>query len=88
MGKESMDVGRARERAQAVQSQLEEMEARLQEDIAALEAGFDATTEELEEIRIYPKKTGMTTRLFGLIWMPYRKGDGGRLAPDWAEKTR
>ncbi|MDI6615567.1 MAG: DUF87 domain-containing protein [Syntrophaceae bacterium] len=88
MGKESMDVGRARERAQAVQSQLEEMEARLQEDIAALEAGFDPVTEELEEIRIYPKKTGMTTRLFGLIWMPYRKGDGGRLAPDWAEKTR
>ena len=88
MGKEKMDVERARERAQAIQGQLEEMELRLQEDIAALETGFDATTEELEEVRIYPRRTGMTLHLFGLAWLPYRKQEGGRLTPDWVETTQ
>jgi hypothetical protein len=83
MGKESMDVERARERAEAIQSQLEELEMRLQDDIAALEAGFDATQEELDEVRIYPKRTDMTIYLFGLVWMPYRKSADGRLNPDW-----
>ncbi|MBN2255947.1 MAG: ATP-binding protein [Deltaproteobacteria bacterium] len=86
MGKESMDVERAREKAQVIQNQLEDMEMRLQEDIAALEAGFDATREELEEVRIYPKRTGMTIHVFGLVWMPYRKTAGGQLSPDWVER--
>ena len=88
MGKEGMDVERARERAQVIQGRLGDMELRLQEDIAALEAGFDATREELEEFRIYPKRTDMTMHVFGLVWMPYRKTAGGRLNPDWVEKTR
>lgn len=88
MGKESMDVERAREKAQVIQDQIDEMEMRLQEDIAALEAGFDATQEELEEIRIYPKRTNMTMHVFGLVWMPYRKTADGRLSPDWMERTR
>jgi hypothetical protein len=83
IGKEGMDVERARERAQVIQGQLDDMEMRLQEDIAALESGFDATREELEEVRIYPKRTGMTMHVFGLVWMPYRKTAGGRLSPDW-----
>jgi hypothetical protein len=86
MGKESMDVKRALEKAQAIQNQLEDMEMRLQEDIAALEAGFDATREELEEVRIYPKRSDMTIHVFGLAWMPYRKTAGGQLSPDWVER--
>ena len=88
IGKESMDVERARERAQVIQGQLEDMEMRLQEDIAALDAGFDAVLEELEEVRIYPRKTDIAVHVFGLVWLPYLKTAGGRLTPDWVEKAR
>ena len=88
MGKEGMDVERAREKALVIQTQIDEMEMRLQKDIATLEAGFDAVQEELEEIRIYPKKIDMTLHVFGLVWMPYRKTADGRLNPDWIEKVR
>ena len=81
MRKEGMDVEMARERAQAIQSQLDELELRLQEDIAGLDAVFDAAQEELEEVRVYPKRTDMAISVFGLLWMPYRKTANGRVSP-------
>jgi hypothetical protein len=83
MRKEGMDVEMARDRAQAIQSQLDELELRLQEDIAGLDAVFDAAQEELEEVRVYPKRTDIAISVFGLLWMPYRKTANGRMSPGW-----
>jgi len=83
MRKEGMDVEMARERSQAIQAQLDELEMRLQEDIAGLDAVFDAAREELEEIRLYPKRTNIDLRVFGLLWMPYRKEADGRMSRGW-----
>jgi len=83
MGKEKMDVARARETAEAVRQQLAELETRLQQDIDGLEATFDPSSETLEEVRVKPKSTDITLRIFGLTWLPYRKDIEGRLSPDW-----
>ena len=84
LGKETQDVARARERAKAVQLEMDELEMRLQEDIAGLEASYDPGGEDLEEVRVSPSMTDITLEVFGLAWMPYRKDATGRLSPDWS----
>jgi len=84
MAKEGMDVKRAQERTSAIQSKIDELDNRLQDDISALQTSFDPTQEKIEEIRVYPKGTEITVNVFGLVWMPYRKTAGGRLNPDWS----
>jgi len=81
--KETMDVARAQETAEAVRMQLAEVEGRLQEDIGQIEDTFDPAAVELAEIRVKPKSSDLTLEVFGLAWMPYRRDAGGRLTPDW-----
>jgi hypothetical protein len=81
--KESMDVDRAKERMQATRLELEDLDARLQEDIAGIEETFDPENEAIQEVLIKPKGTDMTQEFFGLVWMPYRRDARGQLAPDW-----
>jgi hypothetical protein len=83
MRKESMDVERARETAEAISAQLAEMEARLSQDIADLEGQFDPATEDLREVLVKPKSSDITLEVFSLVWLPYRQDSFGRLAPDW-----
>ncbi len=83
MRKESMDVARAQETAAAVKNEIAELDERLQKDIDSLDAAFDPTGEELEEVTVKPQSTNITLEIFGLTWMPYRKSADGRLAPDW-----
>jgi hypothetical protein len=83
MRKESMDVARAQETADAVKQDMAELDQRLQADIANLEASFDPAEEELEEVMVKAQSANITLEAFGLTWMPYRKDAGGRLSPDW-----
>jgi hypothetical protein len=85
MRKEKMDVARARETAEAIREQLSQLELQLQGDIQNLEGTYDSASEELKEIKLKPKTTDMSLRLFGLAWMPYRKEIGGGLGPDWRQ---
>ncbi len=84
MQKEKMDVARAQERSAAIETQLSELETRMQEDIEKIEFSFDPEFEELEEISVKPKSTDITLEVFGLAWVPYRKNADGRLGPDWS----
>jgi len=84
MRKEKMDVARARETAEAIREQLNQLELQLQGDIQKREDAYDPASEELKEIKLKPKSTDMSLRLFGLAWMPYRKEVDGRLGPDWS----
>jgi hypothetical protein len=84
MQKEKMDVTRARETAEAIREQLNQLELQLQGDIQKLEETYDPASEELKEIKVSPKSTDMSLRLFGLAWMPYRKEVDGALRPDWS----
>ncbi|MCG6918760.1 MAG: DUF87 domain-containing protein [Deltaproteobacteria bacterium] len=87
LGKEKMDVARARETAEAIREQLSQLELQLQGDIQNLEGTYDPASEELKEIKVKPKTSDMSLRLFGLAWMPYRKEVDGGLGPDWRQSV-
>jgi RNase P protein component len=63
--------------------EMAELDRQLQSDIDGLEASYDPTAEQLDEVMVKPKSTDITLEAFGLAWMPYRKGADGRLSPDW-----
>lgn len=83
MQKEKMDVARAKERAEAIQAQLWDLEAKLQEDIDTIELSFDPEAEPIDEVTIKPKSSDITLEAFGLAWIPFRRNTEGRLSPDW-----
>jgi hypothetical protein len=83
MRKEKMDVDRARERAEAVRQQLDDLDARLQADINRLAETLAPETIELKTVAIKPKSSDITLTLYGLGWMPFRHNAGGGLGADW-----
>jgi hypothetical protein len=81
--KESMDAARAQESAEAVRTQMAELDRTLQADIAKLEAAFDRAAEKLQEVVVYPAPAGITQEFFGLVWLPYRRDAQGKAVPAW-----
>ena len=81
--KESMDVKRAEEILEATRIQLEELDGRLQEDIARLEADLAPDEDSIQEVLVKPRSSDMTLEFFGLIWLPFRRDARGQLSPDW-----
>jgi hypothetical protein len=67
--KESQDVGRAQENVAAVQAQLQELEASLQADIAAIEAAHRSRADTLETISLKPKRSAVQVKLVALTWV-------------------
>ena len=67
--KETQDVERAKENVESVQAQIEELEASLQSEVAALEATYHPATEPLETISLKPKRTGVQVQLVALVWV-------------------
>ena len=83
MQKEQMDIGRAKETAEAVSEQIAELEAELEQEIATLESATDPTTLGLEEVLVKAKSSDITLDAFALVWLPYRKDAQGRVSADW-----
>ncbi len=68
--KESSDVGRAQENADALRQELEALKAQAEADVKALQARIDPMTEAFEKIVIRPKKTNISVKMFSLVWRP------------------
>ncbi len=81
--KESQDVARAEQTVEKVRADLDALNAELEKEIASLDTAFDAQAEELDEIVVRAKSTDINVALTGLVWLPYVKGDKGRLLPAW-----
>jgi hypothetical protein len=81
--KESADIKRAEETVRKVKSDIEALSRELKKEVATLEAGFSAQSEDLKEIVVRAKTTDIHVPLVGLAWMPYTSDDGGRLKPAW-----
>jgi hypothetical protein len=81
--KEAADVERAKQTAQKVRADLEVLNKQLKQDVAHLDTSFDAQAEELVEIVVRAKSTDINVAITGLIWLPYTKGEKGRLRPAW-----
>ena len=73
------DVERAKETADKVRADMEALNAELETEVDALETAYDAQTEELTEILIKPKVADVQVPFIGLLWMPYRERDDGRI---------
>ena len=81
--KESADIKRAEETVRKVKADIEALSRELKKDVATLEAGFNAQSEELKKIVVRAKTTDIHVPLVGLAWMPYTTSEGGRLTPAW-----
>jgi hypothetical protein len=83
MSRESGDVGRAEDNADALRQQIQAIESELQTEIDRIGAAFDAQNESLEEVTITPKATDIAIQFVGLAWAPYTRDAQGRLSPAW-----
>ena len=80
---QSSDVTRANESVQALQQQYADLEAKLQEEIDALGATYDAQRETLERLPIKAKSGDVHVQLVALAWVPYRKDGAGITTAAW-----
>lgn len=80
VGKETGDVARARETAEQVEAELAEMQAKLEEELASIDAGPGAD-EPLTEVAVRPRASDVHVHFVALSWLPYVRADDGRLAP-------
>ena len=81
--KEAQDVERAKQTMAKVEADIAALNQQLEEEIANLDTAFDAQTEELSEIVVRAKSTDINVAITGLVWLPYTRGDKGRLRPAW-----
>ena len=81
--KEAADVERAKQTAEKVKADIAALNAELEKEVAALDTSFDAQAEELGEIVVRAKSTDINVAITGLVWLPYTKGEKGRLRPAW-----
>ncbi len=68
--KEAQDVKRAQETAEALQQQLDALEAKIRSEIETAVAASDPATDPLEKVVVKPKRTGVTVRAVGIAWIP------------------
>ncbi|MEM8982176.1 MAG: DUF87 domain-containing protein [Pseudomonadota bacterium] len=83
MRKESSDVARAEERADAIRDEISALDAAFEEDIDALDDVYDAQLDELDEIVIKPKSTDIEVHFVAIGWLPFRQDSKGRLRADY-----
>jgi hypothetical protein len=67
--KEAQDVSRAKENVETLKAQLDELEATVQSEVAALEATYHPATEPLETVTLKPKRAGVHVQLVALVWV-------------------
>ena len=68
--KQAGDVGRANETVEAVQQQIRDLDAQLQEELSSAQAATDPASEKLETVTLRPKKSDVTVRKVTLVWIP------------------
>ena len=73
------DVGRAQETVEAVQQQLQDLEAQFQAEVSAATSAADPATETLETVDLRPTRTNINVRLVALVWLPFSRDAVGVL---------
>ena len=80
---ESKDIDRAEDTVEAIQKQLQGLQAEFDAEIAALEQKIDPLTEELETTTIKPSKSDIIIQLVALAWTPFWQDEQGNLTEAW-----
>ncbi len=77
------DVTRAAESLEAARQQYADLEARLQEEVDALGAAYDAQQETLDTTVVKAKAADVHIQLVALCWVPRTRDASGRLTDAW-----
>lgn len=80
---QASDVTRAAESLEAARQQYADLEARLQEEVDALGAAYDAQQETLETTVVKAKAADVHLQLVALCWVPRTRDASGRLTDAW-----
>jgi hypothetical protein len=72
------DVGRVVETVETLQQQLAALEEEFRLETEGLESKLDPQREELENLNVAPKKSGISVQLVALVWEPRWSGGGSR----------
>jgi len=75
------DVTRAQDTVEAIQQQLQEIEAQFQVEVSAVAANVDPATEVLQPVELRPTRANVNVRLVALVWLPFRRDAVGAMAP-------
>ena len=81
--KETQDVGRAKESAEAVKQAMADLDAQFKVEADTLAASTDPLTEPLETISLKPTRQNISVRLVALGWAPCWRDAAGALTPAW-----
>ncbi|MBK8947005.1 MAG: DUF87 domain-containing protein [Ignavibacteriae bacterium] len=68
--KETGDINRAQEEMELLNQEMVDLQDKLQEELHILHDKFDLSIEQLETIKIRPKKANISVKLFNFIWIP------------------
>ncbi|MFZ1290851.1 MAG: DUF87 domain-containing protein [Melioribacteraceae bacterium] len=68
--KESGDISRAQDELEILNQQMVELQDKLQDELNILQDKFDLSIEQLETVKIRPKKPNISVKLFNFIWLP------------------
>jgi hypothetical protein len=82
ISRESTDVAKAQGALDSAKQQLADLEARIEQETAAVSERVDPLTEPLDKIVIKPKKTNISVQLVSLGWAPYWV-EGADQSPAW-----
>lgn len=81
--KQASDVGRVDETIEAIQAQMQDLDAQFQAETQALQAQSDPMNERLETIALKPKKKDINLRVIALAWTPQWRDERGDLTNAW-----
>jgi DNA helicase HerA-like ATPase len=81
--RERGDVARAQENVEALQLQLQELEAEFAERLEAVREKLDDSGLCCEELPIRPRKSDLTVERVVLVWTPWRVAGDGIAEPDF-----
>jgi len=79
--REQQDVGRAQETIESLDQQLAALNAEFEAKVTELETAGDPLAEPLETLAIKPKKADITVQLVALAWVPHWRDAQGNLKP-------
>ncbi len=82
ISKEKQDVERAKEQLLDLQQRLEDLNAELEAEVDALETRFEQDLGEVDTLELKPRKTDVDVRVVALAWVPFRES-GGRVELAW-----
>ncbi len=68
--KEAGDVKRAQENLLRLQQDLENLQDKFQDELNLLQDKFDLSIEQLETVKIRPRKSNISVKLFNFTWVP------------------